>query len=412
MSYFIGIDISKSSFNYSVVDEGCKQIENGKLSMDRNGFGEFKKVTEKYKESIVACESTGSFHINLISFLLTFKREVAIINPSLIKRFSWSVSLRKTKTDEIDAYMIATFVCKNKENVNYLMLDDIDSIVPIARLRESIAKDIAKTKTQIRQHLNITFPELERNYNIFTYSILNLLKSFPSAKAIQGASNMKIYRAIKHKGAGRGVNVTPKEIKKLAKNSIGHASFEYETLVEYDVEHLLFLLEKMEKIEKQFIDKINRSRKDDIDILTSIKGIGDITASYFIAEIGNIDRFKNKKKLIAYIGTDPSIAQSGSSINRRGRISKKGSKSLRRTLYIMAMGTIRSNEYFKSYYLKKRQEGMQHRKAIVALMNKLVRVIYALLKKRERFSLKKAKFHSSFCANPSACSCSAAVYSP
>jgi len=411
MSYFIGIDISKGSFNYSVVDEGCKQIESNKLSMDRGGFDELKKVAEKYKDSIVACESTGSFHINLISFLLSFKREVALINPSLIKRFSSSVSLRKTKTDEIDAYMIATFVCKNKENIHYLILDDIDSIVPIARLRESIAKDIAKTKTQLKQHVNITFPELERNYNIFTYSILNLLKHFPSAKAVKKASTMKIYRAIKHKSAGRDVSITPKEIKELAKNSIGHASFEYEALVEYDVEHLLFLLDKMEKIEKQFIDRINRSRRDDVDILTSIKGIGDITASYFIAEIGNIERFRNKRKLIAYIGTDPSIAQSGSSINRRGKISKKGSKSLRRTLYIMAMGTIRSNEYFKDYYLKKRQEGMQHRKAIVALMNKLVRVIYALLKKREKFSLKKANSFSSSTANPSACSCSA-VCSP
>ncbi len=410
MGYFIGIDISKGSFNYSVVDEKCIQIESGKLSMDRNGFDKFKKIVEKYQDSIVACESTGSFHINLVSFLVSFKKEIALINPSPIKRFSFSVSLRKTKTDEIDANVIALFICKNRENIHYLMLDDIDSIVPIARLRESIAKDIAKTKTQLKQHVNITFPELEKNYNIFTLAVLNLLKHYPSAKRVNSASNMEIYRILKHKNAGRAVNITHKDIKELARNSIGHSSFEYEALVEYDVEHLLFLLEKIEKIEKQFIDKINKSKKDDVDILTSIKGIGDITASYFIAEIGNIERFKNKKKLIAYIGTDPSIAQSGSSINKKGRISKKGSKSLRRTLYIMAMGTIRSNEYFKSYYLKKRQEGMQHRKAIVALMNKLVRVIYALLKKREMFSLKKAN-SASFSNNPSACSCSA-VCSP
>ncbi len=359
-------------------------------------------TVEKYEESIVACESTGSFHMNLISFLVSFKREVAIINPSLVKRFSSSVSLRKTKTDEIDAYTIATFVCKNKEHVNCLMLEDIDSIIPLARLRESIAKDIAKAKTQLRQHVNITFPELERNYNIFTYSILNLLKSFPSADAIKKASLAKIYKAIKHNAAGRDVSITPREIKELGETSIGHA-FEYEALVEYDVEHLLFLSKQMEEIEKQFIDKINKSKKDDVDILTSIKGIGNITASYFIAEIGNIDRFKNKKKLIAYIGTDPSIAQSGSSIDRKGAISKKGSKSLRRTIYIMAMSAIRSNEYFKDYYMKKRQEGMQHRKAIVALMNKLVRVIYALLKKREKFSLEKAKPTSS-CYNLTACS--------
>jgi transposase len=389
MNYFIGIDVSKSSFNYSVIDEHCNSIESGKLSMEKDGFDKLKSVVDKYKNSIVACESTGSFHINLISFLISFKKEVALINPSLIKRFSHSVSLRKTKTDEIDANLIAMFVCKNKEHINYLMLNDIDRIVPIARLRESIAKDIAKTKTQLRQHLNITFPELERNYNIFTLSVLKLIKLFPSCESVRKASSVKIYKAIKHSHAGRAVNITPKVIKELAKNSIGTTSFSYETLVKYDVEHILFFMDKLEEIEKQFIDSINKNKKEDVDILTSIKGIGDTTASYFIAEIGSIERFENKKKLIAYIGTDPSIAQSGSSINKKGRISKKGSKSLRRTLYIMAMGTIRTNDYFKAYYLKKRQEGMQHRKAIVALINKLIRVIYALLKKREKFSIEK-----------------------
>ena len=402
MNYFIGIDVSKSSFNYSVIDKHCKKIESDKLSMDRDGFNKLKSVVEKYKDSIVACESTGSFHTNLMSFLISFKKEVALINPSLIKRFSYSVSLRKTKTDEIDANLIAVFICKNKEHINYFTLSDIDRIVPLARLRESIAKDIAKAKTQLRQHLSITFPELERNYNIFTLSILRLIKLFPSCESVRKASSMKIYRAIKHSSAGRSVNITPKTIKELAQNSIGVASFSYEALVKYDVEHLLFLMDKLEEIEKQFIDSINKNKKEDVDILTSIKGIGSTTASYFIAEIGSIERFKNKRKLIAYIGTDPSIAQSGSSINSKGKISKKGSKSLRRTLYIMAMGTIRVNDYFRAYYLKKKQEGMQHKKAIVALMNKLARVIYALLKKREKFNIKNSlntKISSAVCSN-------------
>jgi len=390
MNYFIGVDISKSSFNYAVVDNNCKPIESGKLSMDRDGFDSFKSVIEKYKNSIVACESTGSYHINLISFLLSFKKEVALINPSLVKRFIFSVSLRKTKTDEIDANLIAMFICKNQDNIRYFSLDDIDSVSAIARLRESISKEIVKTKINLKQHLNITFPELERNCNIFTMSMLNLIKKYPSAYTIKKISIVKIYKSL-GKSFGRKVEITPKKIKELAKESIGINSSGYDNIVRYDVEHLLFLMDKIDEITKQFTDIIDKTRKDDIEILTSIKGIGNTTASHFIAEIGDINRFKTKSKLIAYAGTDPSIKQSGSSINIRGKITKKGSKPVRRVLYIMAMGVIRSNEYFKAYYTKKRKEGMQHRKAIVALMNKLLRVIYALLKKKEKFIMPTCK---------------------
>ena len=108
-----------------------------------------------------------------------------------------------------------------------------------------------------------------------------------------------------------------------------------------------------------------------------------------MSEIKDIDRFENKNKLIAYCGTDPSVKQSGSSIYGRSRISKKGSRTLRRTIYLMAMGLIRCNMFFKKYYLKKRDEGFSHRKAMIALCNKLLRVIYALLKKREYFDEEK-----------------------
>ena len=69
----------------------------------------------------------------------------------------------------------------------------------------------------------------------------------------------------------------------------------------------------------------------------------------------------------------------------RGRISKKGSKSLRRYLYLMANGIKRYNEYFGSYYQKKKNEGMPHRKAMIALCNKLLRILYTMLKNGTKF---------------------------
>ncbi|RZD18226.1 MAG: IS110 family transposase [Candidatus Acididesulfobacter diazotrophicus] len=121
----------------------------------------------------------------------------------------------------------------------------------------------------------------------------------------------------------------------------------------------------------------------DLDIISSIKGISDITACHFIAEVKDIKRFPTRNKLIAFAGTDPSIRQSGTSVNSNGKISKKGSRTLRRYLFLMGQSLIVHNPNFKEYYEKKKKEGMPYRKAMIALCNKLLRILYALLTKRQ-----------------------------
>lgn len=384
MQFFIGIDVSKDSFHYCIIGKQSEEITHSDLPMTREGFDSFKELLDSYKNSIIALESTGSYHTNLLSFLLTFKEEVCLINPLLIKRFAQGITLRKTKTDVIDAAIIAHFICQNIEHLSYFKLDNFDEITAIARIREDLSKLIAKSKTQLKQHMNIVFPELIGEFNLFTDTILNLLLQFPTTETIRNAKAREINKVL-NSIAGRNSTLTVEKLKILAKNSIGKSSFKFETIVQHDVEMLQFLIKKMDKLTRTFIDEINKSNKDDMDIISSIKGISDVTASHFIAEIRSIDRFETKSSLIAFAGTDPSVRQSGTSLHRHGRISKKGSTSLRCYLYLMATGVMIHNDHFRAYYMKKRSQGMQHRKAMIALCNKLLRVIFALLKKRERF---------------------------
>jgi transposase len=383
-SYFIGIDISKDSFNFAIIDNNFSTIEDGKLNMDYEGFQKIKQLISQFHNSIVALESTGIYHINILSFLISFKKEVCLINPSVIKQFSKSVSLRNTKTDKIDATVIAKFIAKYPEHTRFFTLSHIDELTALARTRENIAKQIAKVKTQLKQHLIIAFPEILHHYNIFTDSFLHILLNFPSAKAIKKASYKQILNSFTHI-KGRAANISVKQLKKLANKSISSASHIIENIIQHDIKHLLFLNEQLKSITDIFIQKVNDSKKDDMDILKSIKGISDTTAAHIISEVKNIDRFENKNKFIAFFGTDPSFKQSGTSIYARGKISKKGSKSLRRTIYLVASSLIRCNKYFKIYYDKKRKEGFCHRKAIIALCNKVIRIIFTLLKKRVKF---------------------------
>lgn len=104
----------------------------------------------------------------------------------------------------------------------------------------------------------------------------------------------------------------------------------------------------------------------------------------FLAEIENIKRFSSAKKLIKYAGLDPVVKQSGKWISYQG-VSKRGSSHLRNILYQMAQGLVTWNEAFRAYYRRKKEQYGSHRKAMIAVVNKMVRVLYAILSRGEPF---------------------------
>ncbi|MGA1863418.1 IS110 family transposase [Deferribacter thermophilus] len=385
-SFFVGIDISKDKFNYCIINESMETLKQGETSMDYDGFQSFNDIIHQFKNSVIALESTGSYHLNLLSFLISNNHTVALINPALIKKFAQTITLRKTKTDKIDANIIAKFIFKNLEHINYFVPTNMNDITALARVRENISQQIAKVKTQLKQHLSIVFPELLAQYNIFTDSILSILEEFPTPKHVLKAPKSKIIGFFnKLHSKGRRISLTPEKLIELAKNSIGLSTKNFAKIIKHDVQMLKFLQNQLDDITDDFIDNIKNNKKDDMEIISSIKGISDITSAHFMAEIKDIERFENHRKLSAYAGLDPAIKESGKMYSR-GRISKKGSKSLRRYIYLMASGVIRCNEHFKRYYDKKRAEGMPHRKAMIALCNKLIRILFAMLKNREKFN--------------------------
>jgi transposase len=86
------------------------------------------------------------------------------------------------------------------------------------------------------------------------------------------------------------------------------------------------------------------------------------------------------------MGMDPTIKQSGSSINVNGKISKRGNAHLRRTLWQMASAVKRYSPTFEEYYQKKRNEDKKYKQAVIAVANKLIKTLYALLKNKSHYS--------------------------
>ena len=123
-------------------------------------------------------------------------------------------------------------------------------------------------------------------------------------------------------------------------------------------------------------------------LLTSIPGIGPTIADILIAEIGNVNRFYSGKALVAFAGIDPRVKQSGASLKRNTRITKRGSPHLRHILYFATVVAQLHNKEFRDHHAKKMAEGKTYTEATLSGARELVYRIYAVWKRRTPYIVK------------------------
>ena len=129
---------------------------------------------------------------------------------------------------------------------------------------------------------------------------------------------------------------------------------------------------------KELEQQLKTFRKSEQKLLQTIPGVGPITAVSFIAEIGDVQRFLQPKQLVAFVGLDSRVHQSGTSVKGKGYISKRGNKILRTRLYNACSVAVLRPNLFQRFFQKKRSEGKPYRVCLVATMSKMVHVIHSV----------------------------------
>ena len=211
---------------------------------------------------------------------------------------------------------------------------------------------------------------------------------YPSAHAIKKAKHSKIAKILIPGSYGKQTEESVDTIRKAAQTSIGTSSLTKEIILKQKASILIQLEEHLQEITDILIESCQSRMQEDIDILTSMEGLGDKTATTFLIEIGgDINQFGSHKKVIAMAGLDPAIYQSGK-INRKGKISKRGNRHLRRVIWLMTTKVIQFNQRFKQYHLKRIKDGLPYKMAVLATAHKLIRVIFAMLKNKTVFNPK------------------------
>jgi len=387
--YFLGIDISKDSFDFCFTDETEKVLYKDHYQMDITDFTKLSNYLSSFSkdEILIIMEATGIYHLNLLSYLLEQGLNVSAVNPLFIHAFTKSMTIRKTKTDAKDAHIISLFAKRNYATIRLSSATDIETIKPIVREKEKLTNQISAIKTDIKSLVNQLFPEILKNTNIFLKSSLNLLLQAPSKRIIRNLKEKKIASYLSQDSTrGAKPKLSAREILLLAKSSIGINNQSLEKILVSKIKQLEFLQLQLDEYNETIEKFVDEHYNNDIDLLTSIGGVGKPSAASFLTELGDINNFATHKQLIAFIGTDPAIYQSGTSVNVKGSISKRGNSHLRRSIWHMARSATVWNPILKEYYDKKRSEGKTFKQSVIAVANKLIRIIFSMLKNNTKFS--------------------------
>jgi transposase len=389
----VGVDISKDTFSAAGLDAEGRECFGGLYAMDSDGFSKFLGILTTRcpdrQKLLVGMESTGCYHINLFSFLTSQGILALVLNPLLITNFA-KRSLRKTKTDKKDARTIAKFLLENREEISQLSISqDLQDLRDLARERESVSHLITAIKVEIKRVLRTTFPELESVGDLFTRSMLRLVKEYPSARRVKMARLRDLAKVLNQPRVGNQLSFSVEDIHRAAQRSIATVSPAKEVILQGKIATLLHLQERLEELTKLLTDFCKATRDEDWKILRSIKGVGPKTGVPFLAEMGSIENFSSPKKLIAFAGMDPSVCQSGKFIGK-SKLSKRGNRHLRRAIYLMAAAVVSQNAFFKAYFNRRKREGLIPQKALLATAHKLVRVIFSMLSHRTYFQVKMA----------------------
>jgi transposase len=397
----IGIDVAKDFCVYAAISpNGTILLNPFKALNTKKGLffalGEIKKVEDAFgSKPAIVLESTGHFSQRIVHFFLKQELDVFLINP-LISHSIKNSSVRKVKTDQVDAVDLAKLFFTQDLHNTYVPSEALANLKTLSRTRFQLVEQRAGILNQLIAAIEQVAPLFPKVFEPSSLTALTLLTQFPAPAQWSKTSNHKAIMEMLESLPRRGKDYAQKKFKSLldcAKDAefTGIQMSANFRVIQIYASNIRFMDTQIKAIDGE----INQwtEQLPEIALLKSIPGIGETLAPLIVGEIGDIMRFTNAKQLVAYCGIDPSVRQSGNFVGTRNKVTKRGSPFLRRALYVAATTAIRKsangslvNSVIYEYY-KKKIESKPKKQVLGAVMNKLLRIIFSILKNKQPFCL-------------------------
>ena len=397
MKTVLSVDVAKNKSMIMLMNS------DGEILIDtkeiKHNLEDFEKAKEEIKEInpenlTVFMESTGIYHLPVERYFKENGFNTLVIN-SLTTKNNYD-TIRKTKTDKKDCFRLAKLFFVNEVEYHDLSKKDLyANLKAMTRQYFYLTQVNVSCKNRYKRLINICFPELEtifKSSRIYEETALNFIKAFPHAEIVKEKRIDALYNNL-YKTNSRHDYFYKRlahQIKDIASNSYPGVDKEHS-----DVKNL----SDMACILEENIKTINKLKENMIElakqspyfkIINSFYGIGEVLTAELLGELGDITRFDSHKQLIAFCGLDPTIIQSGKSINVHGTISKRGDKYARWILFnisqmIVKLGHQCPEHPVYNYYLMKKAEGKHYYESLTACSTKILRMLYSMCKNNKQF---------------------------
>ena len=291
---------------------------------------------------------------------------------------------RSASVDDAKSELIATFGFTPSTGKSYTH----ESLYGLAKDANALVSDRTVLYNRIQRHLDITFPELlgflrenadgsrrnsTRGRNVLGSPTTRwILSNFPSARAVSAMTEAD-YAALKRASHSSFSPIRFARMKALAASSVG-------TPIAHDSAMVAMLAAQCGLIDSQLASiesEMEGLLASEPHEFTKIKGIGPGYASAILGCVGDFSRFPTADALLKYSGMVPSLYQSGT-VERRGRMEKKGPPLLRYALVQAAQKVVLHYPKWAEYYRRKCSEGKYYKVALVHLAAKLLRTIWLI----------------------------------
>ena len=384
----VGIDVAKDKHDCFILSsEGEVLSDVFTIQNNAEGFSQLLNAiqscsspTDKLK---VGLEATGHYSYNILGFLLEKGLPTFVINPLHTNLYRKSLSLRKTKTDRIDARTIAAMLLSDVDLKSYTDVSyHNEELKSLTRYRFEKVRERAKLKQSVARLVCILFPELEKLVpTLHMSSVYALLQEYPGAKQLAAANLTHLKSLLRDNSKGHYDREKAVELRNAARSSIGAAMPAKSLELKHTIQLIQTLNAEIEEIEAEidvFMEQIQSP-------ITTIPGIANRMGAMILAEVGDFSSFDSADKILAYAGLSPSTYQSGQLSNCYAHMEKRGSRYLRYAIFNATKYVCHWDPTFAAYLAKKRAEGKHYNVAISHAAKKLVRLIYAMEKSGEPY---------------------------
>jgi transposase len=410
----IGVDIAA---NFSVATilspKGDIFKKNFRFVHTLDGFESFLQLIRKTEEEFdskpqVFCESTGIYHLTLLHFLNDRQIDIHVINP-LITNSNKNFNIRKVKNDKLDSFSIARLCKFNDVKTSFFTSKDMLYLKLLVRDYYKIVDLRANAKKAFNNALYIYYPGMQKAFTDLTGKTpLAFIAKYPTPIDLLDASSDEVLSLL-ISSSRRGKKWATAKLKKLldiasSASVLGINPMTFSSKVRRFVDTYNFYesqrLDIMDEIKAfinsaSFADEFNHN----VSLLCSFKGTGFISAITLLVEMNDINNFDKASQLVAFFGVDPSVNDSGDFKGDCNKMSKRGTAIGRRALYAIALSSIRKTKagkpmnqvLYDAYHTK--LKGKKKKVRLVAIMNKLLRYIFSVLKNQKPYEVRDPRIH-------------------